>query len=104
MLVGESVLPTNLLREIHPGGKKMSVPPFVLPSLISLCTVLVCVGLFFLRRVRSLQSMRASGQPEASNLQLSPIMPRIPLLVLLLSWPTLAFALLASAVVGITAC
>ncbi|HZR41677.1 MAG TPA: PQQ-binding-like beta-propeller repeat protein [Ktedonobacteraceae bacterium] len=82
----------------------MSVPPFVLPSLIGLCAGLICVGLFFLSHVRSRRSLQLSNRPAAPDLQMSPITPRIPLLLLLLSWPTLIFALLSSAVVGITAC
>ncbi len=82
----------------------MSVPPYVLPSLIGLCAGLFCVGLFFLSHVRSRRSSQVSNRPAAPDLQLSPIKQQLPLLVLLLSWPTLIVALFSSAAVGITAC
>lgn len=80
----------------------MLVPSFVLPALISLCAVLVCVGLFFLL-VRSFQFRRRTrDEPGGRRVLISPVIS--PLLMMLLSWPTLVFALLSSTALGVTAC
>ena len=80
----------------------MLVPSFVLPALIGLCVALVCIGLFFMC-MRSLQFERCTRDaPVGRRVLISPVISS--LLMLLLSWPTLVFALLSFTVVGVTAC